>query len=116
MIGYYILDENGKTVATDDVLEWARFIEKPINKILKQDDIDDYKVSTVFLGIDHNFADSGAPILWETMVFKRGYNGKVNFMDLYQQRYPTRAAALKGHKKAMILVKSGKLKEKKEDE
>lgn len=28
-----------------------------------------FEVSTVFLGIDHNFLGSGSPILWETMVF-----------------------------------------------
>jgi hypothetical protein len=31
-----------------------------------------YRVSTVFLGVNHNFGGGGAPILWETMVFSGG--------------------------------------------
>ncbi len=33
------------------------------------------KVSTVFLGLDHNFGD-GPPILWETLVFGGPMNGQ----------------------------------------
>lgn len=48
------------------------------------------EVSTVFLGIDHNFSGKGAPVLFETMVF----NGP---LDQEQDRYCTEAEARKGH-------------------
>lgn len=34
--------------------------------------IDDYLVSTVFLGLDHQWEDDGPPLLFETMVFGKG--------------------------------------------
>ena len=49
-------------------MEWAKWFEKGGNRIVKQEMIGDTKVSTVFLGLDHNFGD-GPPVLWETMVF-----------------------------------------------
>jgi len=64
----YIL--NGKTpVQVESITEWAEWFEKG-DRIVKQTDIGEVKISTVFLGIDHNFhPNSKAPILFETMVF-----------------------------------------------
>lgn len=53
-------------------------------------------VSTVFLGIDHNFGD-GAPLLFETMIF----GGKHNE---YQRRYATWTEAEAGHKHAVSIA------------
>lgn len=55
---------------------------------------DDVTVSTVFLGIDHNFCDMGSPILYETAVFSKD-NSEI------ADRYITRADAEKGHKRAV---------------
>jgi len=63
---HYILDEN-KRIKSVDLMTWAKWFEKR-ERIVKQERIGPSKVSTVFLGIDHNFGD-GPPILWETMVF-----------------------------------------------
>lgn len=67
----YIL--NGKTpVQVESITEWAEWFEKG-DRIVKQTDIGEVKISTVFLGIDHNFhPNSKAPILFETMVFGGG--------------------------------------------
>ena len=46
-------------------------------------------VSTVFLGIDHNFGE-GKPLLFETMVF----GGK---LDEETERYSTWEEAVEGH-------------------
>jgi hypothetical protein len=48
-------------------------------------------VSTVFLGLDHQYGD-GPPILFETMVF-----GDSDMTDHYQQRYSTWHEAMDGH-------------------
>ena len=93
----YILDDKGKPVAEPDIVTWGRWFEaNPKAKILKQTTLaNDKWVSTVFLGIDHNFAETGPPVLWESMVFpKHGDYG-----DLDCQRYSSRSAALRGHKK-----------------
>ena len=42
--------------------------------ILFTTETNDYKVSTIFLGIDHNsIKNNNDPILFETMVFFKGY-------------------------------------------
>lgn len=51
-----------------------------------------YWISTVWLGMDHNFGH-GPPLIFESMVFRGGKNG-----DLDCDRYSTRKEALAGHK------------------
>ena len=72
----YILEEH-KPVKCDDILTWAKWFETA-NRAVKKDiaklsylgkKLGEIKISTVFLGIDHNFDDEGDPILFETMVF-----------------------------------------------
>lgn len=66
--GRYILNENGQPVAEPDLYKWGSWFEKR-DRILKQEWIGRCWVSTVFLGLDHNYSEEGPPILWETMVF-----------------------------------------------
>ena len=67
MTTQYIL--RGKTpVPCDDLIEWARWMDTREN-IVKQTKIGTMFVSTVFLGLDHNFSGKGPPILFETMTF-----------------------------------------------
>jgi hypothetical protein len=47
-------------------------------------------ISTVFLGIDHNFFGTGEPIVFETMVFGGSF-------DHQQRRYATWENAERGH-------------------
>ncbi len=47
-------------------------------------------ISTVWLGIDHNFSQSGPPLIFETMIF-------CSCEDEYQWRYATKEEARKGH-------------------
>jgi hypothetical protein len=60
----------------------------------------------VFLGLDHNFGLSGAPVLWETMVFDTDgpWQG-------FQARYHTRSEAKDGHDRIVELIVAGKLPE-----
>jgi hypothetical protein len=55
------------------------------------------RVSTVFLGIDHNFSCQGPPVLFETMIFGGELDGR-------QVRYCARDEALAGH--AEMLAKA----------
>jgi hypothetical protein len=93
----YILDERGQPVLEPDVIKWAQWFETS-KRILKQDRIDPILVSTVFLGVDHNFMGEGLPLLWETMIFGGEH-------DQYQERYTSREEALKGHENALQMVK-----------
>lgn len=67
--------------------------------------VGDYEVSTVDLGLNHQFNDDLPPLYYETMIFKVD-NDKVNFRDLYCERYSTEEEARIGHQKAIEYVKS----------
>lgn len=64
---YYIL-EGTEPVACDDLFIWGKAFGK-FNRRVKRTVIGEICVSTVFLGLDHNFSDEGEPILFETMIF-----------------------------------------------
>ena len=67
----YILDENKNSIPAT-IEEWSAFRSKEENKIVKQDMIDNHLVSTVFIGIDSNYAwskdyDPHKPHIFETI-------------------------------------------------
>lgn len=68
----YRLDENGQPVLVPDeqLLEWAEWLETA-DRVVAQTTTMGVMVSTVFLGLDHQFGD-GPPLLWETMTFAEG--------------------------------------------
>lgn len=66
MNGRYIL-QGHRAVAEPDLNKWAAAFEQ-FNRVVKQETIGTVKVSTVFLGLDHQFGN-GAPLLFETMTF-----------------------------------------------
>jgi hypothetical protein len=96
---HYILDANGDPQPCEDLKVWGRWFEQSskdrsrvvaADKDEGPDDGAEVLVSTVFLGLDHNFNASGPPVLWETMVF----GGP---LDQEMVRYTSRPAALAGH-------------------
>jgi hypothetical protein len=99
---YYILNDDGEPVATNDVMVWARFFERR-DRILKQDFVEGARggvgVSTVFLGLDHNWSGVGPPVLWETLVFGTPLDGEM-------RRYTSKADALRGHAEMLAEVRA----------
>jgi hypothetical protein len=85
----YILDKDGKPIPCDDLLEWGRWMQVS-DRIVQ--------VSTIFLGLNHNFYYSDNLVLYETMIFGGKHDG-------YQERYATREEALEGHAKALKIAK-----------
>ncbi len=92
---YYILDDAGEPVPCD-VITWATWLESGVRSRVIAKDCDEgaapggVEVSTVFLGLDHQWRDDGPPVLWETLVFGGPLAGTM-------RRYTSRAAALAGH-------------------
>ena len=69
---YYILNAYQRLLRVNDVETWARWFESAHQtgqRFIKQNRMNGILISTIFLGIDHNFYGSGPPILWETMIF-----------------------------------------------
>lgn len=97
--GKYILDENGNPVVCNDLMKWAAWYETAPARRVALDRVGDVTISTIFLGLDHNFSMKGPPILWETMIFGAPFNERM-------WRYCTREQALAGHAKALLLVKT----------
>ena len=101
-VPFYILAEDGKTPKrVKDVIEWAQAFEKQDRQVA-EDFIGRVRVSTVFLGIDHDWSGIRKPVLWETMIFGKGFE--------YQTRANSRVAALKNHTEAIEVVKASRKK------
>ena len=90
---HWILD--GHEPIPVDLLTWAKWFEKG-DRVVQQDTVGRYWISTVFLGLDHRFGQPGPPLLFESMAFgdanERGYRE-----DLDQNRYATWDEAVAGH-------------------
>jgi len=91
----YIL-KSKKPVICEDMLQWGKWLSDWKNKRVAETSKGQITVSTVFLGMDHNWG-SGPPILFETMIFGGKY-------DQEMWRYYTWEEAEEGHKKACQLV------------
>lgn len=91
----YILDRaTGRVSQVYSTTEWGDSFEK-CDRVIGLDHLTpDVDVSTVFLGLDHNYGDSGPPILFETMVFSGD-----SWDDERCVRYATMAEAIEGHKR-----------------
>lgn len=108
---YYILKDRVPVPVTD-MMEWSRWYEHADDeRIVGQEHIGMLFVSTVFLGLNHNFSGAGRPpILFETMIFadrqpiERGPEGQIVYFgggDILQRRYHTWDEAEHGHKVAL---------------
>jgi hypothetical protein len=97
MNGKYIFNKaTGKTRLVSSPTEWAKAFEDKDNNRIGLDYLTkEVCVSTVFLGLDHNFGGGGPPLLFETMVFSEDERVK----DQACWRYATMAKAVEGHKK-----------------
>lgn len=90
--GYYILGPDHRVVPVDDVLIWGRMLDERAEwrQVAHTELPNGYYVSTVFLGLGHNFCDNGPPLLFETMTFPSDDRQ-------LQGRYATWAEAEAGH-------------------
>jgi len=100
---WYKLDENRNPFEVD-LLECLIKTDDNENEWrVGNDKIDSARISTVFLGLDHNYSHQGPPILFETMIFSDDKN------DQYMERYYTWDQALAGHKRIVELLKNGEV-------
>ena len=102
-LNFYIL-ENEEIVRVDTVIEWATWLEGigRTKRIVSATSLPGgVFVSTVFLGLDHNYSHrEHAPVLFETMVF-----GGPD--DSYQERYCTLKEAREGHIRTLRMCRGG---------
>jgi hypothetical protein len=101
---YY--DRKGRPL---ELMEWARLLGDRDYAVVAQHWVRGWKVSTVWLGLDHGFAwlpGKTQPVIFETMVFppgdEAGEHGTSS--EEYTERYSTEAAAQAGHDRALSWV------------
>lgn len=102
---YTLVNHRPVPVKTQPLHTWTRWMKEAVRDGKRRVAYDEIKVgrkkvevSTVFLGIDHNFLGRGTPILFETMVFGGRY-------DKEMYRYTTWKKAEEGHKKVLDKVR-----------
>lgn len=89
MSNWFIL-ENGEPKEVNDLRAWADWLEaNHLVRHVGDDTIGEARVSTVFLGLNHNWGD-GPPLIFETMVFGGPLSDE-------QERYSTTQEAIDGH-------------------
>lgn len=100
MSRYWILDGRDP-VPVDDVLTWGEWFQTADRVVARDaDERTGWKVSTVFLGLDHQFG-IGPPVLFETLIFAptdRPVPARLKRFDGHMERYTTWAEAEAGHK------------------
>jgi len=85
----YILKGKKAIPCHDTIIEWAQWWSNA-NRVVKQTEVaPSVTVSTVFLGLDHQFGD-GDPLLFETLVIGGHRNGEMD-------RYSTWDEAVREH-------------------
>lgn len=113
--GKYILNEKKEAVPCTGVVEWGMWMEaqrQAENGGLHRvglDEVNGLMISTVFLGLDHNFLRDGEPILFETMFFGPGgrcVEVSLDDEDCTQLRYCTWEQAENAHKKIVTMLKA----------
>jgi hypothetical protein len=93
LIGREILECN-------DTLAWGRWFETADRPVAKDELAPGIVVSTVFIGLDMGFYDTGIPILFETMTFTDYEDGERCY------RYATWDEAEAGHKEEVARMQA----------
>ena len=88
MTTHYILDDH-TPIRESDLITWAAWLETADRIVKKTSVCNGVDVSTVFLGLDHQWSD-GPPLLFETLIFGGEHDG-----DMW--RYSTWKQAEAGH-------------------
>lgn len=101
---FYILDEAGDPTPERDADAWARWFENANEvRVVRQEAVGDWWVSTCFLGMDHDFV-GGPPLLFESMRFWRGEG--THHLDTGYQRCSTREEAIEMHEAMVQQIRS----------
>lgn len=113
---WYRLDENNVPQPCT-LEEWAGQYDGDLatrkSRIVKQTHINDWFVSTVFLGMDNGWGD--VPMFFETMIFDHsrtrkfmlGNHEHTTHPDVFQERYSTYDEALNKHNELVDTLTNG---------
>ena len=103
-IRHYKLDGH-EPVQIDNLEEWVTWMGEAatdMRRTVGYTRFPEGYVSTVFLGLDHNFWSDGPPVLFETMIFMEDAGDE---MHEEQERYTTWLDAERGHVEAVLRLR-----------
>lgn len=86
----YILTRRRRVIRPSGVRQWQRFVDGVDRRRVAAETVGDALVSTVFLGLNHQWRPNQPPLLFETMIFGGARDG-------HQGRYSTYDEAAAGH-------------------
>ena len=91
----YYYDREGKPLSEDEGM--SLFSVNADDRRVAETTVGDVYISTVYLGIDHNWSNTGPPLIYETMAFRTVDGGPDFGEELYCYRYATEEQAQIGH-------------------
>lgn len=106
MSKYYKIDLETKIITPCDMFGWARQLEEMSRLHIKHvadEIVNDKRISTVWLGLNHAYSENELPKIFETMVFDPANSGN----DIYCKRYTYWEDAQLGHERAKQWVIDG---------
>lgn len=91
-------------VPVEEVHDWARWY-KTANRRVSETFVGGKRVSSVFLGLDHNYLNHYGknPLLFETLVFENG-ESEAYADDIIGDRYSTWDEAVAGHNRIVKML------------
>lgn len=95
---YY--DKDGRNITLDQYCDLLESDPKYI--FVKQEQVGEFFVSTVWLGVNHNFIDDSLPLIFETIIFKGEERSTTEIW-----RYATIEEAIENHDAAVSDLKNG---------
>ncbi len=100
---YY--DRQGKEM---ELMEWGRKCEDLDYKILKQESVGRWWISTVWVGLNMQMFRKAPIQIFETMIFteEKDKDLKEDPLAFYQERYSTEAEAFEGHEQAVMICRA----------
>lgn len=103
-------DRQGKPM---ELMDLARKCEDNEYRIVKQEKLDRWFISTVWMGLNMQMFKENPIHIFETMIFLENEDRKCDDrLNFYQERYSTETEALHGHELALELCRAQSLKEK----
>ncbi len=103
-------DRQGNAI---DWFEYTRLDRDRAYKVVRQTQVDDVVVSTVWLGLDHGFGFYDEPLIFETMLMSRDLFPRVvgegvwlgaEFED-FQERYSSEDVAIERHEEIVTMLR-----------
>ncbi|MCF8605126.1 hypothetical protein L5I01_17365 [Gordonia sp. HY442] len=82
--------------------------EFDIDRRVGDTDVGEVRVSTVWMGIDHNMTGVGPPLIFETMLFVNDDEDEGDYRHNALVRYATEEEALRGHLAAVDALRDGR--------